>query len=43
MMRGLLFHPEVKQDLDKAWTWYESREPGLGENFRMAVRTDGLG
>jgi plasmid stabilization system protein ParE len=39
MTRELFFHPEVRQDMDEAWTWYEAREPGLGENFRMAVRT----
>lgn len=39
MTRELLFHPEVKQDLDDTWTWYEAREAGLGEDFRKAVRT----
>lgn len=29
----LLFAPEVEQDLNEAYAWYEARRTGLGEEF----------
>ena len=34
------FHPLTKQDFDKAYTWYENKQNGLGERFLNAVRQE---
>jgi len=34
---GLHLHPGVVADLVEATQWYESRRPGLGEEFRVSV------
>ncbi len=33
----LIFAPEVQQDLDEAYSWYEDRRYGLGEEFINCV------
>ena len=33
----LVFSPEVKDDLDNAYGWYEDRRPGLGEEFLSCI------
>jgi plasmid stabilization system protein ParE len=33
----LIFAPEVEQDVDEAYTWYESHRTGLGEEFLSCV------
>jgi len=37
MAAELLFAPEVEQDVGEAYGWYESRRPGLGEDFLSSV------
>ena len=29
----LVFRPEVRKELDEAYSWYESQELGLGDDF----------
>ena len=31
------FHPAVRGEVDEAYRWYESRQPGLGSDFLDAV------
>jgi plasmid stabilization system protein ParE len=33
------FHPLAEADLAEAWSWYEERQPGLGDRLVRAVRT----
>jgi len=33
----LIFAPEAEQDIAEAYTWYEERRPGLGEEFLSCV------
>ncbi len=33
MAVDLTIAPEVQQDIDEAYSWYEERRPGLGEEF----------
>ena len=33
MIEGVLFTPEAEQDVTEAYSWYEAREPELGEEF----------
>ena len=33
----LILAPEVVEDLDNAYFWYEDRRPGLGQEFLTAV------
>ena len=33
----LIIAPEAQQDLDEAYSWYEDRRPGLGEEFLGCV------
>jgi plasmid stabilization system protein ParE len=33
----LIVAPEAQQDLDEAYSWYEDRRPGLGEEFLGCV------
>ena len=37
MAAELIFAPEVQQDVDEAYSWYEDRRPGLGEDFLSCV------
>lgn len=37
MAAELVFAPEVQQDVDEAYSWYEDRRPGLGEDFLSCV------
>ena len=37
MAAELIFSPEVQQDIDEAYGWYEDRRPGLGEDFLSCV------
>jgi len=29
----LILAPEAQQDINEAYSWYENRRPGLGEEF----------
>lgn len=29
----LVFRPEVREELDEAYNWYESQQPGIGDDF----------
>ncbi|WP_374791921.1 hypothetical protein [Aerosakkonema funiforme] len=33
----LVFRPEVREELDEAYNWYESQQPGLGDDFLDCV------
>jgi toxin ParE1/3/4 len=33
------FHPLAEADLVEAWSWYEERQPGLGDRLVRAIRT----
>jgi toxin ParE1/3/4 len=33
MAAELIIAPEAQQDIDEAYSWYEDRRPGLGEEF----------
>lgn len=33
MAVDLIIAPEVQRDIDEAYSWYEERRPGLGEEF----------
>lgn len=37
MVAKLIIAPEVEQDLAEAFTWYESRRAGLGEEFLSCI------
>jgi plasmid stabilization system protein ParE len=37
MAAELIIAPEVQQDIDEAYSWYEDRRPGLGEEFLSCV------
>ncbi|MBN1866352.1 type II toxin-antitoxin system RelE/ParE family toxin [Candidatus Sumerlaeota bacterium] len=37
MLVDLVFAPEVEQDIDEAFAWYEERRPGLGEESLSCV------
>jgi plasmid stabilization system protein ParE len=37
--RPVRFHPLAEADLAEAWSWYEERQPGLGDQLVRAVRT----
>ena len=37
MAAELILAPEVEQDIADAYAWYESRRPGLGEEFLSCV------
>lgn len=37
MAAELVFAPEVEQDIDEAYAWYEERRSGLGEEFLSCV------
>lgn len=31
-------HPQIEQDYDEGYTWYEDKQEGLGNRFTQAVR-----
>jgi hypothetical protein len=37
MAAELIIAPEAQQDVDEAYSWYEDRRPGLGEEFLDCV------
>jgi len=37
MIEQIIFRPAAEYELKKAYTWYESRVPGLGSEFMRAV------
>jgi plasmid stabilization system protein ParE len=37
MAAELVIAPEAQQDVDEAYSWYEDRRPGLGEEFLGCV------
>lgn len=39
MKRRVSIRPEAQADLKEAASWYESREPGLGNRFKLEART----
>lgn len=38
MTRRFIIRPRAERDIQSAYEWYESREPGLGEEFLEAVQ-----
>jgi plasmid stabilization system protein ParE len=38
MTRRFIIRPRAERDIQSAYDWYESQEPGLGDEFRKAVR-----
>lgn len=32
-MRDLIFHPDVKEDINISYQWYQKQAEGLGEDF----------
>jgi len=37
MNYALVFRPEVREELDEAYTWYENQQAGLGDEFLDCV------
>ena len=37
MSLRILYHELARADLYEAWSWYEARQPGLGDRFVAAV------
>ena len=37
MVERVIFTPESEDDVSESFNWYESREPGLGEDFLRCV------
>jgi plasmid stabilization system protein ParE len=37
MIERVIYTPEAEQDVTDAYSWYEAREPGLGEDFLRCV------
>ncbi len=37
MNYALVFRPEVREEVDEAYSWYESQQLGLGDNFLDCV------
>jgi plasmid stabilization system protein ParE len=38
MSLDLVFHPRVRMDMDDAYRWYETQNPGRGEDFLSSVQ-----
>jgi plasmid stabilization system protein ParE len=38
MTRRFIVRPRAERDIQSAYEWYESQEPGLGERFLEAVQ-----
>ena len=39
MIERVIYTPEADDDVAESYDWYESREPGLGEDFLRCVET----
>jgi toxin ParE1/3/4 len=39
MKRHLLVRPEAEADIEESFNWYEDKCPGLGHEFRNALRS----
>jgi len=37
MIERVIFTPEADDDVAESYSWYESREPGLGEDFLRCI------
>ncbi|MFP4009657.1 MAG: type II toxin-antitoxin system RelE/ParE family toxin [Spirulinaceae cyanobacterium] len=37
MNYALVFRPEVRDELDEAYHWYENQQPGLGDEFLKCI------
>ena len=37
MSYNLIIRPEAEEELDEAFTWYESHVPGLGSEFILCI------
>lgn len=37
MLKTLILTPQAEKDLDDAYDWYESQDPGLGKEFVRCV------
>lgn len=37
MIKRVIFTPEAEDDIAESYRWYESREPGLGEEFLRCI------
>ena len=37
MIERVIFTPEADDDIVESYNWYESREPGLGEDFLRCI------
>jgi plasmid stabilization system protein ParE len=35
--RPLVFHPDVADEVDETYRWYEGRQPDLGDDFLAAL------
>ena len=42
MIERVIFTPEADGDVAKSYTWYESCEPGLGEEFLRCIEACAL-
>jgi plasmid stabilization system protein ParE len=42
MIERVIYTPEAGQDVADAYSWYEAREPGLGEKFLRCVEACAL-
>ncbi|MBL8864110.1 MAG: type II toxin-antitoxin system RelE/ParE family toxin [Planctomycetia bacterium] len=38
MSLPIVFHPDVRDEVDEAYKYYEERQSGLGDDFLAAVR-----
>lgn len=38
MTRPLVFRPEVREDVDGAYAWYEKQRSGLGDRYLQSLR-----
>ncbi len=43
MIERVIYTPEADDDIGESYDWYESREPGLGEDFLRCVEACVLG
>ena len=43
MIDRIIYTPEAENDVAEAYGWYESREPGLGEEFLRCIGACVLG
>src|ERR1700744_2546355 len=39
MSLRVIFKPAARQEFDEAVIWYESQSPGLGEKFKLEVKS----